>query len=195
MTDNELKKWNKDAEDRIINALECCTTNGASCKGCPAFVKVDRSNCKKYFRGALDLINRQKEEIERLESELKTAGATVLNLHSAMENIKAEAIKEFAENVITEARLRLVVAYALSEESKAYTEGVIDARQRLIDVIDNLVKEMVGDQPPLNDVKCKDCEYLELELPYAVCSKAYKGIVQPNDSCGKGKLKEMVGDV
>lgn len=40
-----------------------------------------------------------------------------------------------------------------------------------------------------NDVKCKDCEHLELELPYAVCSKAYKGIVNPDDSCGKGKRK------
>jgi hypothetical protein len=53
-------------DSEIIKALECCTTNGASCKDCPAFVKVDRSNCKKYFRGALDLINRQKAEIERL---------------------------------------------------------------------------------------------------------------------------------
>ena len=53
MTDNE-----------IIKVLECCTTNGACCKDCPAFVKVDRSNCKKYFRRALDLINRQKAEIE-----------------------------------------------------------------------------------------------------------------------------------
>lgn len=43
-----------------------------------------------------------------------------------------------------------------------------------------------------NDVKCIDCEYLELELPYAVCSKAYKGIVNPNDSCGKGKLRKRV---
>ncbi len=39
------------------------------------------------------------------------------------------------------------------------------------------------------EVKCKDCEHLELELPYAVCSKAYMGIVNPDDSCGKGKRK------
>ena len=47
MTDNE-----------IIKALECCTTKGASCRNCPAFEKVDRSNCKQFFVGALDLINR-----------------------------------------------------------------------------------------------------------------------------------------
>ena len=56
-------------EDKdIIKALECCTTTGLSCKDCPAFVKVDRSNCKKYFRGAIDLINRQQAEIERLKN-------------------------------------------------------------------------------------------------------------------------------
>lgn len=40
-----------------------------------------------------------------------------------------------------------------------------------------------------NNVKCKDCEYLMFSDIYGECSKAYKGIVSPNDSCGKGKLK------
>ena len=61
-------------DSEIIKALECCTTNGATCKDCPAFVKVDRSNCKKYFRGALDLINRQKAEIERLQELVNDMG-------------------------------------------------------------------------------------------------------------------------
>ena len=92
MTDNE-----------IIKALECCTTNGASCKDCPAFVKVDRSNCKKYFRGALDLINRQKAEIDRLTEENKKVSAYIGNgwgYVSFLEFVnsqRAEAIKEFAE--------------------------------------------------------------------------------------------------
>ena len=41
-----------------------------------------------------------------------------------------------------------------------------------------------------NSVKCKECEYLEITGCYGECSKAYKGIVSPNDSCGRGKLKE-----
>ena len=56
-----------DAE--IIKALECCTKKGAKCSDCPAFKKVDRSDCKKYFRGAIDLITRQKAENDRLETE------------------------------------------------------------------------------------------------------------------------------
>lgn len=56
-------------DKEIIKALECCTTKGAKCSDCPAFKKVDRSDCKKYFRGAIDLIKSQKAEIERYERE------------------------------------------------------------------------------------------------------------------------------
>lgn len=40
-----------------------------------------------------------------------------------------------------------------------------------------------------NDIHCIDCEYLMFSDCYGECSKGYKGIVQPNDCCGKGKLK------
>ena len=68
-------------DEEIIKALECCTTKGAKCSDCPAYKKVDRSDCKKYFRGAIDLINSQKAEIERLNNELKerVEGMTVQN--------------------------------------------------------------------------------------------------------------------
>lgn len=56
-------------DEEIIKALECCSTYGGSCKKCPAYVKVDRSNCKKVLEGAIDIINRQKAEIERLQNE------------------------------------------------------------------------------------------------------------------------------
>ena len=62
LTDAEIKK-----------ALECCTSSKGTCKDCPAFVKVDRSNCKKYFRGAIDLINRLQSENERLKKEYNEA--------------------------------------------------------------------------------------------------------------------------
>ena len=58
MSDHKL------TEAEIMKALEICTTKGASCKNCPAFVKVDRSRCKEVFKGAIDLINRKNAEIE-----------------------------------------------------------------------------------------------------------------------------------
>ena len=81
MTDNE-----------IIKALEICGTYKGKCIDCPAFVKVDRSNCKKVLLGALDLINRQKAEIERLNN-------TIYTFEKHFEFVKAEAVKKFAERL------------------------------------------------------------------------------------------------
>ena len=81
MTDND-----------IIKALTCCTTKGSRCVDCPAWVNIDRSNCKKFFRGAIDLIDRQKAEIERLKQEKD-------NLIKTYAECQTEAIKEFAERL------------------------------------------------------------------------------------------------
>lgn len=78
MTDNE-----------IIKALECCTTKGKSCKDCPAFAGVDRSDCKKFFLGALNLIARQKAEIEAL-----IAGQETLQKYIAEKNAEIEKLNE-----------------------------------------------------------------------------------------------------
>ena len=121
-------------DNEIIKALECCTTNGASCKDCPAFLKVDRSNCKKYFRGALDLINRLKEEIERLKDisdnktkELLRYNASIEELHKKIETAKAEAYKECIEKA--------------KKELAPFVVNVSD----VCEVLDNLLKELVGE--------------------------------------------------
>ena len=77
MTDNE-----------IIKALECCSTKGANCKDCPAFVKVDRSNCKKVLLGAIDIINRLQATID-----------SFTDIGKLYSEIKAEAHKECIEKV------------------------------------------------------------------------------------------------
>lgn len=43
-----------------------------------------------------------------------------------------------------------------------------------------------------NDVLCGDCKYLTYSDCYGECSKAYKGIVNAGDSCGRGVRKEKV---
>lgn len=40
-----------------------------------------------------------------------------------------------------------------------------------------------------NDVKCVNCAHLMFSDCYGECSKGYKGIVSPNDSCGRGEPK------
>ena len=39
---------------------------------------------------------------------------------------------------------------------------------------------------PNYHVCCKDCEWLVFSDCYGECGKGYKGIVRPDDSCGKG---------
>ena len=90
MTDNE-----------IIKALECCTIREMDCKNC--LNKNQGLHCiYETMKLALDLIDRQKAEIERLSIECETL---VTQLKVAYEQIhklnmaKSEAIKEFEEEL------------------------------------------------------------------------------------------------
>ena len=69
-----------DAE--IIKALECCSTYKGKCTDCPAFVKVDRSNCKQVLFGAREIINRLKAENENHKTAFKESIADMLSEYS-----------------------------------------------------------------------------------------------------------------
>lgn len=106
MTDNE-----------IIKALWCCSKGDVNYEQCPANGLCDTDDY--CFTGAiLDLINRQKAEIEMLNKTL------VFEINSAFERGKAEAHKEFAER--------------LCEDRVANDPVVIAARR--------LLKELEGEQ-------------------------------------------------
>ena len=54
---------------------------------------------------------------------------------------------------------------------------------------------MRGDSHSMsNTVRCVECAYLMFSDCYGECSKGYKGIVSPDDSCGKGVLREDYKD-
>ena len=125
-----------DAE--IIKALECrASKEDVLCTGCP-YEKYYLLDCQRQSaQDALDLINHQKAEIERLNKEISISQHL---LSDAWRNIeiqdkfyktaRAEAIKEFAE--------RLKEDYRPKEPPNHYI--VIGKYE-----IDNLVKEMVGE--------------------------------------------------
>lgn len=103
MTDNE-----------IITALKCCKNlHHTECACCP--LGKGKDCIEKLAGSALDLINRQKAEIKRLKKGWK---ADIIET----ENIKTEAIKEFAY------RLKQIPKKSVSKRE-----------------IDEMVKEMVGD--------------------------------------------------
>jgi hypothetical protein len=122
-------------DNKIVKALECCAEH-PNCKNCPC---VDKIGCVNLIsKDALDLIKRQKAEIERLESKVNRLKQydeeRDIRLHARLTaTARTEAIKEFAERLKSKTR-------KLTE----YDEGGwdMDVYAVSVDDIDNLVKEM-----------------------------------------------------
>lgn len=98
---------------------------------------------KKYPNGfadkALTLINRQKTEIERLRKEANLVSILFQDLQERMNDIKAEAYKEFAE------RIKMSIKANVVETLCNDVKGVYKA-EYVLDDIDALLKEMVGEE-------------------------------------------------
>lgn len=97
MTDNEITK-----------GMECVIGNDVNCSECAYQKVLPFPSCRMmYAKNALDLINRQKAEIEKLKQENEFCHKTITEnaqraLEVAVEEIetaKSEAIKEFAERL------------------------------------------------------------------------------------------------
>ena len=108
--------------EQIVKALECCSQKD-KCFKCPYDLVCYDAEFKSILaKDALDLINRQKAEIERLKERNDELNA--LNKIASI-----EAIKEFWENLKTTS-----------------IQGFWDITSYVdVDDGDNLVKEMVGD--------------------------------------------------
>lgn len=124
-----------DAE--VIKALECCGTYKGKCTDCPAFVSIDRSNCKKVLLGAAEIITRQKAEIERLNRVVETiAECSYQAKQIAMKWARAEAIKEFEKDFVQKAEKTRIIYVAdttiQEQETGWYQISIAD--------FDNLVK-------------------------------------------------------
>ena len=118
MTDNE-----------IIKALDCFSGKEIYCKNCAYRDNSNMGICRRNAaKDTIDLINRQRAEIEDLKDK---------NEHLAvfLTEAKAEAIKEFAEKV----RRYIDVGHLRPPTELCFSE--LD----VVNIIDNLVKEMVGE--------------------------------------------------
>lgn len=104
------------------------------------------------LKEAIDLIKRQKSEIERLKSandekfrqwdmlveKIKTHYADLYN--EAKDKLKAEAYKEFAEKIKKSIKENVDEAWHRDDGN-----GIYDA-EYVLDDIDNLLKEMLGEE-------------------------------------------------
>lgn len=98
-------------DNEIVKALKICSTYKGKCTDCPAFVKVDRSNCKKVLLGAVEIINRlearigiyetcnarKDEAIKHLEAENEMLKENNKAIMQTIAGVHTEATKEFAE--------------------------------------------------------------------------------------------------
>ena len=87
MTDNE-----------IIKALESCSKHNC-CNECPNFHTLCEGDSTVMVRKALDLINRQKAEIEQWKEEANRYQNLWCEAEKDLQIVKSEARKEFAELV------------------------------------------------------------------------------------------------
>lgn len=101
-----IEKRNEAIKDwEAIRALGICFNDGMGCGGCPVFDKysMDTEECRfSMAMDVIDLINRQKAEIEELQrknSELEKANESFSCMGMLYSEIKSEARKEFAERL------------------------------------------------------------------------------------------------
>ena len=133
----------KFTDEEVIKALELCSKSLSikTCQKCPFYL---RTNCVSALKlNAIDLINRQKAEIEQWQEE---ANKWQIFFSQEIDNrgkIKAEAYKEFAEK-LKEKNFNFCIddIYDGSGEVK-----VIEINQsRFNKQIAYLLKEMVGEE-------------------------------------------------
>ena len=136
MTDNE-----------IIKAIQFCKENNTilGCRKCP-YVECDTDNgcLGELLLDTLELINRQKAEIERLQDYIENLRCintdltdNLAYLSNEAETARAEAVKEFAF------MLKAMAAGRLAWDE--YDEEICGFLA--VDEIDNLVKEFTEGKP------------------------------------------------
>ena len=121
----------KFTDEEIIKALEYCNADRNECDKC-VFQRECESNpfYSAVAEHALNLINRQKAEIEKLKKEVSVARDAYTSIQDRYEHTKTEACKAFAENAV----IRLTNNY-----HSEYAHWIDDT-------IYSLLKEMVGEK-------------------------------------------------
>lgn len=141
----EVKKKMKDNE--IIKALECCSAHDWQCdEECPFY-----SRCSKYLMssGALNIINRQKAEIKRLNNccaglqNERDAYKNIVN--EAVDEAKSEAIKEFAERLNYKI-VNTSSVFTVQKATHEFLSGNAHRQHEILDYINTLVEEMTEEE-------------------------------------------------
>ena len=126
--------------EEIIKALECCGVPYKICPECPMPNNIkDDCRCGEHLANyALDLINHQKTEIERLKKEIQITKDAYIMLQTKNEIIKSEVVKEFEDRLKNKIKIE---CNPYCKPTFGYDSGIAIMRY-----IDNLVKEKVNNE-------------------------------------------------
>ncbi len=129
----------KFTDEEIKSSLEVIATT-RNCNECKIRnCKWGTCNCSQITaNAALDLINRQKAEIEKLKG--STIVSNIMESQKIKREAKVEAYKEFAEKIKKSIKENVDEAWHRDDGN-----GIYDA-EYVLDDIDNLLKEMVGEK-------------------------------------------------
>lgn len=149
LTEKQCEGWEAMTDNDIKKALEIHADNEVGCSECPIYHSDTGGTCAyELAQNALDLINRKKAEIERLEREIEDLESTqeitpeakhlvdtkadkVISLMNeiikSQDQIKSEAITEFAERLCEDRVSNDPVVIAVKTELKMMKEGVNNA--------------------------------------------------------------------
>ena len=145
-------------DKEIMKGLECCYRSVfyEYCDKC-AYFNSGTGSCKlKLLKDAFDLINRQQAEIDRLKNENEilsknadTAFQDGLNeaqdlyAEQIKDEIKSEAIKKFAAR-LNDRIINFPSVYPVENATLAFLNGSSHRQLEILEIIDKLVKEIVG---------------------------------------------------
>ena len=127
----------KFTDEEIIRNYEWCI--GCTSDRCRECTMDEEGFCEEELQDlVLDLINRQKAEIEKLKG--STIVSNIMGSQKIKREAKAEAYKEFAEKIKKSIKENVDEAWHRDDGN-----GIYDA-EYVLDDVDNLLKEMVGEK-------------------------------------------------
>lgn len=116
-------------DSEIIKALEYCAQPIPICKECPCYDPHVPYPCADQLKwAALNLIDSQKAEIEKLNTENQSLRSAATSYKIHYNKARAEAVREFAEKLKNNLTKNFLIPYVIVSE-----------------IVDNTLKEMVGD--------------------------------------------------
>lgn len=128
----------KYTDEEVIKALECCNSHG-KCEQCPYFGK-----CKDLEPDVLDLINRQKAEIERLNKCVKTEDEVREIMRSQMTPMVKEITAEQVDHAHNLGKIEGAIDFATMLRQRLIACGICPVLVKTH--IDALLKEFTEEK-------------------------------------------------